>query len=249
MSISIPAMSASEYWCIAEEKRFVRLPNRPYRSWEDHSGEVKKALALEMDAVSMVMCSLRARFNAVAHVNRLPPEILAHVFSLLQKEQRDATWAAQLAALTAALPLAHLELIIVDRRYDTFSAPDWFDIFGRCTEVCEVIVKNAAAASLCEALMRGGPVGGPLFPTLRSLTLQDDMEKGSLRETLLNWLWVRQGTNPVERIDIQDCRVRRATIESIREDIPDVLWDENGIASDEGDDEVDGDENEGRGWD
>ncbi|KAA1475995.1 hypothetical protein DENSPDRAFT_748347, partial [Dentipellis sp. KUC8613] len=38
----------------------------------------------EMDAVVLVICSLRTRFNATAHVNRLPPEILARIFDFVQ---------------------------------------------------------------------------------------------------------------------------------------------------------------------
>ncbi|TFY53314.1 hypothetical protein EVG20_g10172 [Dentipellis fragilis] len=47
-------------------------------------------LALEMDAVVQVLCSLHVCYNALAPVNRLPPEVLAHVFSFLQVVDRPS---------------------------------------------------------------------------------------------------------------------------------------------------------------
>uniref|UniRef100_A0A4Y9XWP3 F-box domain-containing protein n=1 Tax=Dentipellis fragilis TaxID=205917 RepID=A0A4Y9XWP3_9AGAM len=157
---------------------------------------------------------------------------------------RDATRTAQLAVLAGVLPLTHLELVVVEYE-SAFSALDWLDIFGRCAKVCEVVVKKAAAASLCEALMLGNPVGGPLFPALKHLTLQDvDIENIGLGETLLKWLRIRQGKAPVQRVDIKDCRVRRTTIKRIREEVPDVRWDDSDISSDEGDDDNDDDDDD-----
>ncbi|TFY59984.1 hypothetical protein EVG20_g7593 [Dentipellis fragilis] len=88
MAISDAAVGASAYWRSAEDRRFVRpsTVDQPHgRSWTDYMTETQKALALEMDAVARVMCSLRTRCNAVTHVNRLPPEVLAHIFGLLQE--------------------------------------------------------------------------------------------------------------------------------------------------------------------
>ncbi|TFY58189.1 hypothetical protein EVG20_g8250 [Dentipellis fragilis] len=78
------ASSASEYWRNAEEKRFVRQV-RSSSSWTEHAADTRRTLMLEMDAVTLLLCSLRTRYNAVAHINRLSSEILAHIFSFLQK--------------------------------------------------------------------------------------------------------------------------------------------------------------------
>ncbi|TFY54536.1 hypothetical protein EVG20_g9665 [Dentipellis fragilis] len=41
-------------------------------------------LELEIEAVRLVLSSLRTRYNAFAHINRLPSEILAHMFHFLR---------------------------------------------------------------------------------------------------------------------------------------------------------------------
>ncbi|TFY72377.1 hypothetical protein EVG20_g629 [Dentipellis fragilis] len=151
----------------------------------------------------------------------------------------DATRIAQLAVFAGVLPLADLELIVVEYE-SAFSALEWLEGFGRCAKVCEVVVKKAAAASLCEALMLGNPAGGPLFPALKHLTLQDiDIENSGLGETLLKWLRIRQNiTIPVQRINIKDCHVRRATIERIKEEVPEVCWDDEGDGEEEEDEDL-----------
>ncbi|TFY57676.1 hypothetical protein EVG20_g8448 [Dentipellis fragilis] len=46
--------------------------------------QARRTLDLEIDAVVLLQCSLRTRYNAVTHVNRLPSEILSHIFGFIQ---------------------------------------------------------------------------------------------------------------------------------------------------------------------
>ncbi|TFY72394.1 hypothetical protein EVG20_g633 [Dentipellis fragilis] len=78
-------ISALEYWRNAEEQRFAHDSDCPQSfAATEYITKTRNSLALEMDAIALVMCSLRTRFNATAHVNRLPPEILARIFDLVQ---------------------------------------------------------------------------------------------------------------------------------------------------------------------
>ncbi|KAA1475935.1 hypothetical protein DENSPDRAFT_454542 [Dentipellis sp. KUC8613] len=86
MSTSLDAVNATEDQLNAQDQQLThpRAQNQPHRSWSDHIVTVRKALDLEISAVTVQLCSLRTRYNDVAHVNRLPSEILAHIFGYLQ---------------------------------------------------------------------------------------------------------------------------------------------------------------------
>ncbi|TFY59749.1 hypothetical protein EVG20_g7672 [Dentipellis fragilis] len=47
--------------------------------------DARKEIELEMEAVKLVMSSLRTRYNALAFVNRLPSEVLAHIFQCVRE--------------------------------------------------------------------------------------------------------------------------------------------------------------------
>ncbi|KAA1475915.1 hypothetical protein DENSPDRAFT_842803 [Dentipellis sp. KUC8613] len=79
--------SASEYWQDSEKRRLLHVsascgnPCPP-----GHSGvhDMRSVLALEMDAVKKVLSSLSIRYNSLSPANRLPSEILVHIFTFLQ---------------------------------------------------------------------------------------------------------------------------------------------------------------------
>ncbi|TFY59406.1 hypothetical protein EVG20_g7797 [Dentipellis fragilis] len=72
-------LSAVEYWDKAERDRFtsqhgsivIKTPDIP---------DAREELEVEMKAVELVMSTLRTRYNSLALVNRLPSEVLAHIF-------------------------------------------------------------------------------------------------------------------------------------------------------------------------
>ncbi|TFY68941.1 hypothetical protein EVG20_g3355 [Dentipellis fragilis] len=78
------ALSALEYWSEAEKSRF-NLQDGPGGIEPRDPSEARKMLDLEMEAVELVMSSLRTRCNALVPVNRLPSEVLVHVFYLLRR--------------------------------------------------------------------------------------------------------------------------------------------------------------------
>ncbi|TFY58185.1 hypothetical protein EVG20_g8247 [Dentipellis fragilis] len=78
--------SAAEYWRNAEEQRLLHSYSQSHYSWKgSNATAVQKALALEIDAVGALLCSLRTRYNAVAPISRLPPEVLTTIFGILKK--------------------------------------------------------------------------------------------------------------------------------------------------------------------
>ncbi|TFY66892.1 hypothetical protein EVG20_g4201 [Dentipellis fragilis] len=77
--------SASQYWRDAEERRFTSLSDQPHLLKTERLAVARANIASEIDAVALLMCSLRSRYNATVPVNRLPPEIVAHIFDLAQE--------------------------------------------------------------------------------------------------------------------------------------------------------------------
>ncbi|KAA1475925.1 hypothetical protein DENSPDRAFT_842810 [Dentipellis sp. KUC8613] len=83
--MTLPTSSAPVYSLSAEERLFTQPHNQPHRSWSDHAADVRRVLNLEIDATVAQLCSLRTHYNSVAHVNRLPTELLAHIFGFVQE--------------------------------------------------------------------------------------------------------------------------------------------------------------------
>ncbi|KAA1477614.1 hypothetical protein DENSPDRAFT_875320 [Dentipellis sp. KUC8613] len=82
MVVGDSALSATDYWRNAEKARPSCLHGSVILS-RDVPG-AREALELEMEAVRLVMSSLRARYNSLTPINRLPPEILVNIFHFLR---------------------------------------------------------------------------------------------------------------------------------------------------------------------
>ncbi|TFY59408.1 hypothetical protein EVG20_g7799 [Dentipellis fragilis] len=78
------AVSAVEYWDKAERDRFASQRGSITIKTRDIP-DARKEIELEMEAVKLVMSSLRTRYNALAFVNRLPSEVLAHIFQCVRE--------------------------------------------------------------------------------------------------------------------------------------------------------------------
>ncbi|TFY68939.1 hypothetical protein EVG20_g3356 [Dentipellis fragilis] len=78
-------VSATEYWANAERSRFAGQHESDILGTREIP-DVRKSLELEVEAVGLVMSSLRTRLNSLTSVNRLAPEILAYIFSLLRAD-------------------------------------------------------------------------------------------------------------------------------------------------------------------
>ncbi|KAA1477618.1 hypothetical protein DENSPDRAFT_616406 [Dentipellis sp. KUC8613] len=80
---TVPGLSPREYWSNAEKARFISQDRSHVKSPAD-ALDARRALDDELDAVVLVISSIRARYNALSPVNHLPPETLAHVFHFLR---------------------------------------------------------------------------------------------------------------------------------------------------------------------
>ncbi|KAA1475921.1 hypothetical protein DENSPDRAFT_806432 [Dentipellis sp. KUC8613] len=78
-----PTPSAAAYWSNAERSRFA-CQLEPSTVRPGDVPDAQRVLELEMEAVGQVMSSLRARYNSLAFINRLPQEILALIFLSLR---------------------------------------------------------------------------------------------------------------------------------------------------------------------
>ncbi|KAA1475936.1 hypothetical protein DENSPDRAFT_806456, partial [Dentipellis sp. KUC8613] len=85
MSIPDSTASAADYWRSAAEQRLLHSYDQPHCWQGKNLKDVQSALALEIDVVAALLCSLRTRYNAAAPVNRLPPEVLTNIFGILKK--------------------------------------------------------------------------------------------------------------------------------------------------------------------
>ncbi|KAA1475942.1 hypothetical protein DENSPDRAFT_454654 [Dentipellis sp. KUC8613] len=74
-----PSPSAVEYWGKAERDRFTS-PDGYVALDAGDIPDARKELQLEMQAIKLMMSSVRTRYNALALVNRLPSEVLARMF-------------------------------------------------------------------------------------------------------------------------------------------------------------------------
>ncbi|KAA1475973.1 hypothetical protein DENSPDRAFT_842837, partial [Dentipellis sp. KUC8613] len=80
--------SALEYWdkvegdrCISQHgSTVIKTPDIP---------DARAELEAEMEAVKLVMCSLRTRHNTLAFVNRVPSEVLVQIFEWVRKAYMD----------------------------------------------------------------------------------------------------------------------------------------------------------------
>ncbi|KAA1475943.1 hypothetical protein DENSPDRAFT_842825 [Dentipellis sp. KUC8613] len=84
------SLSAVEYWDKAEGDRFISQHGSTVIKTPDIP-DARAELEAEMEAVKLVMCSLRTRHNALAFVNRLPSEVLAQIFEWVRKAYMDSS--------------------------------------------------------------------------------------------------------------------------------------------------------------
>ncbi|KAI0041281.1 hypothetical protein FA95DRAFT_1599051 [Auriscalpium vulgare] len=86
MNIEIPSASAEHFWLSATHARVSHLRGPGLRSEED-AANFRKLLLLERDALQAAMRSINAEINTLCPISRLPPELLALVFSQLVKDE------------------------------------------------------------------------------------------------------------------------------------------------------------------
>ncbi|TFY55572.1 hypothetical protein EVG20_g9271 [Dentipellis fragilis] len=136
-----------------------------------------------------------------------------------------------------ALPLDHLETLHIHVSNAWRHTEDWFMVLGRCKNLHHVSM-GTFDSSLWTALttMYNIPTDGhsdPLFPSLTSLTLlywnfKRDVERLGM---LLELLRHRRGIAPLQKVDLTRCEVDGQTVEQIRAEVPEVIWDERGEVS------------------
>ncbi|TFY68947.1 hypothetical protein EVG20_g3349 [Dentipellis fragilis] len=103
--IPLAVFSATEYWVNAENARFTQQDGSCAETPTDIL-DTRRALELEINSIGLLMSSVSARLNALAPVNRLPPETFAHIFHFLRDSDADRplpTYDPQ-APPTASLP-------------------------------------------------------------------------------------------------------------------------------------------------
>ncbi|KAA1477620.1 hypothetical protein DENSPDRAFT_844791 [Dentipellis sp. KUC8613] len=88
MLLTDPTVSAAEYWVNAEKARFTQQDG-PCAETPKDVVDTRRSLELEINSVGLLMSSVCARFNAIAPVNRLPPETLAHIFHFVRDADTD----------------------------------------------------------------------------------------------------------------------------------------------------------------
>ncbi len=71
------------YWCDAEKARFV-AQDVSVTIGAEYFPDARKTVELEIEAVALVLSSLRTRYNNLTSVNRLPPEVYSRIFQHLR---------------------------------------------------------------------------------------------------------------------------------------------------------------------
>ncbi|TFY72395.1 hypothetical protein EVG20_g630 [Dentipellis fragilis] len=140
----------------------------------------------------------------------------------------------ELQKFCMALPLEHLEILNTDLLdQSVWEVQDWITVFRQCKNVHDVEAKEYCPVNLCKALTLDSsaaqyPKDGlttPLFPSLRTLTLEDinDFEEHNFHKKLPDWVWLRKRLAPLQRINIMMTNIDDKPLYKLRYHVPVLL--------------------------
>ncbi|TFY61968.1 hypothetical protein EVG20_g6868 [Dentipellis fragilis] len=182
--------------------------------------------------------------NAAQIVGGLPYREAGHSFRLCFYPLALKNVFTELRTICRILPgLERLEVLSISEGCASRNPQDWFSIFGRCHQLRRLELQLpfedndnsfwTALRTTSDANVNGH--SGPLFPSLKSLTLKGQNVKINYNYVgmkLVMWTRLRMKLAPLQTIEFVGCNVDGETINRLGDEVPRVILSRKGVEGD-----------------